>query len=136
MNSDTDRLTRRKALKSGAIVTAGVTGFTGAVSGKGNGKKGGAGFTFTEPSVDTFEITDNSNNSDETFQRGCGRGGKLQDYSFFHAVDSFDGDGETDRLYPHPSDKRFETGEYRVNNVCETETGRDRPAYWVTFAPV
>ncbi|MFB6210545.1 MAG: hypothetical protein ABEI76_03325 [Halobacteriales archaeon] len=104
--------------------------------GKGNGKKGGTGFTFTEPTVDTFTITDDSGSSDETFQRGCGKGGKLQPYSFFHVVDSFDGDSETDRLYPHPSDKRFGQGEFKVNNVCETETGRDRPAYWVTFAPV
>jgi hypothetical protein len=64
-----------------------------------------------------------------------GKGGKLQPYSFYHTVDSFDGDGETDRLYPHPSDKRFGEGEFKINTVCETETGRDRPAYWVTFAP-
>lgn len=135
MAHDTDQLTRRRVLKSGAAVTAGVTGFTGAVSGK-NDNKGGAGFTFTEPTVDTFEIEGKSNSSNETFQRGCGNGGKLQPYSFFHVVDSFDGDGETDRLYPHPSDKRFGTGNYKVNNVCETETGRDRPAYWVKFAPI
>lgn len=135
MAHDTDQLTRRRVLKSGAAVTAGVTGFTGAVSGK-NDSKGGAGFTFTEPTVDTFEIEGKSNSSNETFQRGCGNGGKLQPYSFFHVVDSFDGDGETDRLYPHPSDKRFGTGNYKVNNVCETETGRDRPAYWVKFAPI
>lgn len=104
-------------------------------NGNGKGKKGGAGFTFTEPTVDKFKITDDSGASDETFQRGCGKGGKLQSYSYFHVVDSFDGDEETDRLYPHPGDKRFGQGKFKVNNVCETDTGRDRPAYWVKFAP-
>lgn len=135
-------LRRRTVVKTigGSSVALGVG--TGVATGKGKGKakgkdqKGGAGFTFTEPTVDTFTIQSNSSSSDETFQRGCGKGGKLQPYSYFHVVDSFDGDGETDRLYPHPSDKRFGEGEYKINTVCETETGRDEPAYWVRFAPV
>lgn len=133
MTRDVGQLTRRTVLKSGAVATASFAGFAGTV-GAGKGKKGGAGFTFTEPTVDTFEISGGV--SDEKyFQRGCGNGGKLQPYSFFHVVDSFDGDGETDRLYPHPSDKRFDDGMYKVNTVCETETKQDRPAYWVQFAP-
>ena len=129
---------RRTVLKTigGASVTLGAGTGVVAANGPGkNGNGGGAGFTFTEPTVDEFEITDEDNSSDETFQRGCGNGGKLQPYSYFHVVDSFDGDGETDRLYPHPRDKRFDQGRYKINNVCETETGRDRPAYWVKFAP-
>lgn len=137
-----DRLTRRSVLRSGAVATAGVTGFAGMAGAKGNGKKkgkgkkGGAAFTFTEPTVDTFSIVGESS-SDETFQPGCGKGGELQPYSFFYAVTGLDGDGETDRLYPHPGDKRFgEDGdEFKINNVCETETGRDRAAYWLTIAP-
>ncbi|WP_338738803.1 hypothetical protein [Haloplanus salilacus] len=128
---------RRTVLKTigGTSVTLGVGTGVAVAKKKGKGRKGGAGFTFTEPTVDTFTITDESASSDETFQRGCGKGGKLQSYSFFHVVDSFDGDGETDRLYPHPSDKRFGEGQFEINDVCETETGRDRPAYWVNFAP-
>jgi hypothetical protein len=95
---------------------------------------GGAGFTFTEPTVDTFIIKEDTSISNETFQRGCGNGGSLEDYSFFHVVDSFDGDGETDRLYPHPSGKRFDEGEFEINSYCETDTGRDRSAYWIKFS--
>jgi|GEM_PF-4882835 len=126
---------RRTVLKTIGGTSVALSVGTGVAAARGKGQKGGAGFTFTEPTVDTFTIVDESGSSDETFQRGCGKGGELQPYSFFHSVDSFDGDGETDRLYPHPSDKRFGTGEFKINNVCETETGRDRPAYWVTFAP-
>jgi hypothetical protein len=97
---------------------------------------GGAGFTFTEPTVDTFTIKRDTNSSDETFQRGCGERGELKDYSFFHVVDSFDGDGETDRLYPHPSGKQFNEGKFEINDHCETDTGRDGSAYWITFSPV
>jgi hypothetical protein len=128
---------RRTVLKTigGTSVALGVGTGVVTANGRGKGRKGGAGFTFTEPTVDTFTITDESNSSDETFQRGCGKGGKLQPYSFYHVVDSFDGDGETDRLYPHPSDKRFGEGDFEIKSVCETETGRDRAAYWVNFAP-
>lgn len=140
--SDKQIIDRRTALKTigGTSVALSVGTGVAAASGNGNGKGGnggGAGFTFTKPSVDTFTIVKETDAQEETFQRGCGNGGKLQPYDFFYAVDSFDGDGETDRLYPHPSDKRPGTvgDSFKINNVCETETGRDRPAYWVKFSP-
>jgi hypothetical protein len=71
---DKTPLRRRTVLKTigGTSVALGVgTGVTAAKR-NGKGKKGGAGFTFTEPTVDTFTITAESGSSDETFQRGCG----------------------------------------------------------------
>jgi hypothetical protein len=138
MAYDMEPATRRTVLRSGAVATAGIAGFAGMVSADGDNIKGGQGFTFTEPTVETFEIQSEASSSDETFQPGCGDNAELEPYSFFHVVDSFDGDGETDRLYPHPSDKRFSDGgdKFEIHNVCETKTGQDRPAYLITFGPI
>lgn len=149
MTREIDHLTRRRVLKSGAVVTAGVAGVTGAVSAKGNGKgkgkKGGAGFIAYGVPTDTFQVLDYLPDKSVEFATGCGKSGKLRENTGAYQVQFLDdqNNGVAKRaLWVHPDGKEIVSSpdfqDFKINTQCETQNNyqpSNEEGYWVTFAP-